>query len=78
METQGSFGLCLAISANGHFVASGHENGKAYVFSLATGKLLHSLAGLSPFPFALAVVSMPSNGYRAYQGYPLCRLFPGR
>lgn len=46
METQGHFGLCLAVSHNGHFIASGHENGKVYIFSLATGKLVYSLAGM--------------------------------
>jgi superkiller protein 8 len=45
-ETKGSFGLCVALSDNGSFTASGHENGSVYVFSNDTGRLVHSLAGL--------------------------------
>ncbi|KAL9108815.1 MAG: hypothetical protein Q9227_006472 [Pyrenula ochraceoflavens] len=46
METQGSFGMCIDMDAEGRFTATGHESGKVYVFSNATGKLVHSLAGL--------------------------------
>ncbi|KIW52704.1 hypothetical protein PV05_08328 [Exophiala xenobiotica] len=45
-ETKGSFGLCVDMSPDGRFVASGHESGNIYVFSTATSRLLHSLPGL--------------------------------
>ncbi|KAL6706108.1 Ski complex subunit Rec14 [Coniothyrium glycines] len=45
-ETKGSFGLCVDLSRNGTFTASGHENGSVYVFNNETGRLAHSLAGL--------------------------------
>ncbi|KAF2490760.1 WD40 repeat-like protein [Lophium mytilinum] len=46
-ETKGSFGMCVDLSADGHFTASGHENGSVYVFNNDTGRMLHSLAGLT-------------------------------
>ncbi|KAG4027891.1 hypothetical protein MFRU_026g00720 [Monilinia fructicola] len=45
-ETKGSFGLCVDISADGRFTASGHENGGVYVFNNDTGRMVHSLPGL--------------------------------
>ncbi|TAQ91477.1 hypothetical protein B7494_g246 [Chlorociboria aeruginascens] len=45
-ETKGSFGLCVAISPDGKFTASGHENGGVYVFNNDTGRMLYSLPGL--------------------------------
>jgi superkiller protein 8 len=45
-ETKGSFGLCVAMSADQKLTASGHENGSVYVFSNEVGKLAHSLQGL--------------------------------
>lgn len=45
-ETKGSFGLCVDLSRDGTFTASGHENGSIYVFNNETGRLAHSLAGL--------------------------------
>jgi len=45
-ETKGSFGLCVDLSRNGSFTASGHENGSVYVFNNESGRLAHSLAGL--------------------------------
>ena len=45
-ETKGSFGLCVDLSPDGRFTASGHESGNIYVFSTATSRLLHSLPGL--------------------------------
>ncbi|KAF2872483.1 WD40-repeat-containing domain protein [Massariosphaeria phaeospora] len=45
-ETKGSFGLCVDLSQDGRFTASGHENGSIYVFNNDTGRLSHSLAGL--------------------------------
>ncbi|KAH7094561.1 WD repeat-containing protein 61 [Paraphoma chrysanthemicola] len=45
-ETKGSFGLCIDLSRNGSFTASGHENGSIYIFNNDTGRLAHSLSGL--------------------------------
>ncbi|KAK5021317.1 Ski complex subunit Rec14 [Exophiala sideris] len=45
-ETKGSFGMCVDMSSDGRFLASGHESGNIYVFSTATSRLLHSLPGL--------------------------------
>ncbi|KAH9223791.1 WD40-repeat-containing domain protein [Leptodontidium sp. 2 PMI_412] len=45
-ETKGSFGLCIDISRDGKFTASGHENGGVYVFNNDTGRMLYSLPGL--------------------------------
>ncbi|RMZ88662.1 hypothetical protein DV736_g4111, partial [Chaetothyriales sp. CBS 134916] len=45
-ETKGSFGMCIDLSPDGRFTASGHESGNIYVFSTATSRLLHSLPGL--------------------------------
>ncbi|SLM40881.1 WD40/YVTN repeat-like-containing domain [Lasallia pustulata] len=46
-ETKGSFGLCIDLSLDGRFTASGHENGGVYIFNNDTGRLLHSLPGLA-------------------------------
>ncbi|KIX08125.1 uncharacterized protein Z518_02781 [Rhinocladiella mackenziei CBS 650.93] len=45
-ETKGSFGMCIDLSPDGRFIASGHESGNIYLFSTATSRLLHSLPGL--------------------------------
>ncbi|KAF2466962.1 WD40 repeat-like protein [Lindgomyces ingoldianus] len=45
-ETKGSFGLCVNLSADGKFTASGHENGSVFIFNNDTGRLAHSLPGL--------------------------------
>ncbi|XMA12897.1 hypothetical protein WAI453_005688 [Rhynchosporium graminicola] len=45
-ETKGSFGLCVDISRDGRFTASGHENGGVYVFNNDTGRMAFSLPGL--------------------------------
>ncbi|RDW60816.1 WD40 repeat-like protein [Coleophoma cylindrospora] len=45
-ETKGSFGLCIDMSRDGRFTASGHENGGVYVFNNETGRMLYSLPGL--------------------------------
>ncbi len=42
-ETKGSFGLCIHMSRDGRFTASGHENGGVYVFNNETGRMLYSL-----------------------------------
>ncbi|ETN41331.1 uncharacterized protein HMPREF1541_03266 [Cyphellophora europaea CBS 101466] len=45
--SKGSFGMCVDLSADGRFVATGTEGGNAFVFSTSgTGRLLHSLPGL--------------------------------
>ncbi|KAJ5051443.1 uncharacterized protein L3040_001220 [Drepanopeziza brunnea f. sp. 'multigermtubi'] len=45
-ETKGSFGMCIDMSCDGKFTASGHENGGVYVFNNDTGRILYSLPGL--------------------------------
>jgi superkiller protein 8 len=44
-ETKGSFGMCIDMSRDGRFTATGHENGAVYVFNNDTGRMLHSLPG---------------------------------
>ena len=44
-ETKGSFGLCVDISRDGKYTASGHQNGAVYVFDNEVGKLVYSLPG---------------------------------
>lgn len=46
-ETKGSFGLCVDISRDGKYTASGHQNGAVYVFDNETGRLVYSLPGRS-------------------------------
>lgn len=47
----GTFGLCVDLSADGKFTASGHQNGAVYVFNNDTGKIQYSLPGLlTPMP----------------------------
>lgn len=45
-ETKGSFGMCVDMSRDGRFTATGHENGAVYVFNNDTGRMLYSLPGL--------------------------------
>lgn len=52
-ETKGSFGMCIDISRDGRFTASGHENGGVYVFNNDTGRMLYSLPGMFLWPFVL-------------------------
>ncbi|KAH7039970.1 WD40-repeat-containing domain protein [Microdochium trichocladiopsis] len=42
----GSFGLCVDLSQDGRYTASGHQNGSVYVFNNDTGRLQYSLPGL--------------------------------
>lgn len=44
-ETKGSFGMCIDMSRDGKFTASGHENGGVYVFNNDTGRMMYSLPG---------------------------------
>jgi superkiller protein 8 len=44
-ETKGSFGMCIDLSRDGKYTASGHENGGVYVFNNDTGRMLYSLPG---------------------------------
>jgi superkiller protein 8 len=44
-ETKGSFGMCVDMSRDGRFTASGHENGAVYVFNNDTGRMAYSLPG---------------------------------
>ncbi|KAJ5761893.1 Meiotic recombination protein Ski8/Rec14 [Penicillium nucicola] len=45
-ETKGSFGYCIDLSADGRFLATGHENGAVYIFTTETGRMPFSLSGL--------------------------------
>ncbi|KAK2760957.1 hypothetical protein FQN54_002199 [Arachnomyces sp. PD_36] len=45
-ETKGSFGMCISLSADGRFTATGHESGSVYIFSNDTGRMPFSLSGL--------------------------------
>jgi superkiller protein 8 len=49
-ETKGSFGMCIDMSRDGRFTASGHENGGVYIFNNDTGRMLYSLPGKSISP----------------------------
>ncbi|KAI0193533.1 meiotic recombination protein rec14 [Xylaria flabelliformis] len=42
----GSFGLCVDLSRDGKYTASGHQSGAVYVFNNDTGRLQYSLPGL--------------------------------
>ena len=46
-ETKGSFGLCIDMSRDGRYTASGHENGGVYVFNNETGRMMYSLPSKS-------------------------------
>ncbi|PGH17028.1 ribosomal protein L32 [Helicocarpus griseus UAMH5409] len=46
LETKGSFGMCIDLSADGRLTASGHANGNVYIFLNETGRMVHSLSGL--------------------------------
>ncbi|KLJ10241.1 hypothetical protein EMPG_14378 [Blastomyces silverae] len=46
LETKGSFGMCIDLSADGSLTASGHQNGNVYIFLNETGRMIHSLSGL--------------------------------
>lgn len=41
----GSFGMCVDLSTDGKFTASGHQNGSVYIFNNDTGRILFSLSG---------------------------------
>ncbi|OAX78894.1 hypothetical protein ACJ72_06791, partial [Emergomyces africanus] len=45
LETKGSFGMCIDLSADGRLTVSGHANGNIYIFLNETGRMIHSLAG---------------------------------
>jgi superkiller protein 8 len=49
-ETKGSFGMCIDMSRDGRFTATGHENGEIFVFSNETGRMRYSLPGKSFYP----------------------------
>lgn len=42
----GSFGMCVDLSKDGKYTASGHQNGAVYVFNNNTGRILYSLSGM--------------------------------
>lgn len=41
----GSFGMCVSLSGDGKYTASGHQDGAVYVFNNGTGRMLFSLSG---------------------------------
>ena len=43
--SSGSFGLCIDLSLDGKYTASGHQSGAVYVFNNQTGRLQYSLPG---------------------------------
>ncbi|KAG5292770.1 WD domain-containing protein [Histoplasma ohiense] len=47
LETKGSFGMCIDLSADGSLTASGHANGNIFMFRNETGRMIHSLSGLA-------------------------------
>ncbi|THC98222.1 hypothetical protein EYZ11_002304 [Aspergillus tanneri] len=57
-ETKGSFGTCIDMSADGRFIASGHENGSVYIFSTETDRM----------PFSLSVAFSPGGKFLAAAG----------
>lgn len=46
-ETKGAFGMAVDISSDGRLVAMGAENGSVYVFNNDSGRMVHSLPGMS-------------------------------
>ena len=44
----GSFGMCIDLSRDGKFTATGHQNGAVYIFNNETGRILHSLPSELP------------------------------
>jgi superkiller protein 8 len=49
----GSFGLCVDMSRDGKYTASGHQSGAVYVFNNDTGRLQYSLPGMSAHAFTI-------------------------
>lgn len=58
----GSFGLSVALSADGRLTASGHQNGSVYVFNNDAGHLKYSLSGQSlRMCHGINILTKPSN-----------------
>lgn len=54
----GSFGMCVDLSRDGKYTASGHQNGAVYIFDNSTGRILYSLSSklsCTAEPFQLPV-----------------------
>lgn len=47
----GSFGMCVDLSRDGKYTASGHQNGSVYIFNNDTGRILFSLSGTSSMSY---------------------------
>ncbi|KAH8175562.1 WD domain, g-beta repeat domain-containing protein [Sarocladium implicatum] len=62
----GSFGMCVDLSRDGKYTASGHQNGAVYIFDNDTGRILFSLPGLAK-PVR-AVAFSPGNSRLAAAG----------
>ena len=60
-ETKGSFGMCIDMSRDGKFTASGHESGGVYIFNNDTGRMLYSLPGRSS-PVVWKITSLTQSG----------------
>lgn len=73
-ETKGSFGMCIDMSRDGRFTASGHENGGVYVFNNDTGRMLYSLPGMLP---NFIVISEILRGERSCQASTDGSILPG-
>ena len=43
----GSFGMCVDLSRDGMYTASGHQNGAVYIFNNETGRIKFSLSGMA-------------------------------
>ncbi|PNY26115.1 WD40/YVTN repeat-like-containing domain protein, partial [Tolypocladium capitatum] len=43
----GTFGMCVDLSRDGKYTASGHQSGAVYIFNNDTGRILYSLSGLA-------------------------------
>lgn len=60
----GSFGMCVDLSRDGKFTASGHQNGSIYIFNNNTGKIMFSLSS-KPLSYVYhATRPNPSQAWR--------------
>lgn len=58
----GSFGMCVDLSRDGKYTASGHQNGSIYIFNNDTGRILFSLSGTYfLWPIASSLLTPPRS-----------------
>lgn len=81
----GSFGLCVALSADGRWTAVGCVDGRVYVFDNDKGRLMHSLSGRHPVTVHQekgTSSAKTANANRSHQAHPcsgiLARLHASR